>query len=208
MDELVSCRDVARTYGRGARAVVAVHGVTCALHAGDQVAVTGPSGSGKTTLLHLLAGLDEPTTGQITRNGGRPGVVFQGPSLLPALNVAENVALPLLVAGLSEAEARDEALIALATIGLPDLAGALPQELSGGQAQRVAVARVLAARPRLIIADEPTAQLDSTLARRVVDLLSGVADRLDAGLIVATHDPLIAGRLPTAWTMSDGTLAC
>jgi putative ABC transport system ATP-binding protein len=185
-----------------------VHGVTCRLRAGDQVAITGRSGSGKTTLLHLLAGLDEPTTGRIVRTGGRAGVVFQGPSLLPALNVTENVALPLLVSGLGEDEATERALVALATIGLADLAPALPQELSGGQAQRVAVARVLAAEPRLIIADEPTAQLDSALARRVVDLLRGVADRLGAGLVLATHDPLIADRLPIEWTMADGTLTC
>ncbi|TDD05420.1 ABC transporter ATP-binding protein [Nonomuraea diastatica] len=214
MTALVTCQNLARVYGRGANALVAVHEVTCELRPGEQVAVTGPSGSGKTTLLHLLAGLDRPTAGRIgwpafdDRPHGRIGVVFQGPSLLPPLNVAENVALPLLVAGLGDAEARERALIALAAIGLAGLAGALPEELSGGQAQRVAVARVLAAEPRLIIADEPTAQLDSDLARRAVDLLTEVASRLDAALVITTHDPLVAARLPQTWTMSDGVLAC
>ncbi|MFI6599299.1 ABC transporter ATP-binding protein [Nonomuraea sp. NPDC050536] len=210
MNELVTCRDVARTYGRGVGAVVAVHGVTCALGAGDQVAITGPSGSGKTTLLHLLARLDSPTSGTITWPGldGRIGVVFQGPSLVPSLDVVENVALPLVIAGLREPEARQQALIALATIDLADLAESLPEELSGGQAQRVAVARVLASSPRLIIADEPTAQLDSAMAIRVIDLLVGVATRLNAALAIATHDPEVAARLPENWTMRDGALAC
>ncbi|MER6008981.1 ABC transporter ATP-binding protein [Nonomuraea angiospora] len=214
MTALVTCQNLARAYGRGPDALVAVHSVTCELRPGDQVAVTGPSGSGKTTLLHLLAGLDRPTAGRIgwpafgDRPRGRVGVVFQGPSLLPPLDVAENVALPLIIAGLGEAEAKERALIALATIGLADLAGSLPEELSGGQAQRVAVARVLAAGPRLIIADEPTAQLDSDLARRVVDLLTAVAYQLDAALVVATHDPAVAARLPRSWTMSDGALTC
>ncbi|MFG1706884.1 ABC transporter ATP-binding protein [Nonomuraea sp. M3C6] len=214
MTALVTCRQLARVYGRGTNALVAVHEVTCELRLGDQVAITGPSGSGKTTLLHLLAGLDHPTAGRISwpafgdRPRGRIGVVFQGPSLLPPLNVAENVALPLIIAGLGDAEAKERALAALAAIGLADLAGSLPEELSGGQAQRVAVARVLAAEPRLIIADEPTAQLDSGHARRVVDLLTEVAYRLDAALVIATHDPLVAARLPKTWTMSDGALAC
>ncbi|MEU6787410.1 ABC transporter ATP-binding protein [Nonomuraea angiospora] len=214
MTALVTCQGLSRSYGKGANALVAVHGITCELRPGQQVAVTGPSGSGKTTLLHLLAGLDRPTTGRIAWPGlddhprGRVGVVFQGPSLLPPLNIAENVALPLIIAGVGDAEAKERALIALATIGLAGLAGSLPEELSGGQAQRVAVARVLAAEPRLIIADEPTAQLDSDLARQVVDLLTEVAYRLDAALVIATHDQRVAARLPTTWTMSDGALTC
>ncbi|MBE1593274.1 ABC transporter ATP-binding protein [Nonomuraea angiospora] len=214
MTALVACRQLARVYGHGTNALVAVHEVSCELRPGDQVAITGPSGSGKTTLLHLLAGLDRPTAGRIgwpafdDRPRGRVGVVFQGPSLLPPLNVVENVALPLLIAGLTDTEAKERALAALGAIGLADLAGSLPEELSGGQAQRVAVARVLAAEPRLIIADEPTAQLDSDLARQVVDLLTQVACRLDAALVVATHDPRVAARLPKTWTMSDGALAC
>jgi putative ABC transport system ATP-binding protein len=206
MNELVRCIEVARTYGRGQRAVVAVHGVTCAVAEGDQIAVTGPSGSGKTTLLHLLAGLDKPTVGRVDRDESTVGIVFQGPSLLPPLDVIENVALPLMIAGRDENDARTRAERALAAVGISDLAARLPEELSGGQAQRVAVARVLAAEPRLIVADEPTAQLDSVQADRVMDLLVGVATELGAGLVVATHDSAIAKRFQDRWEMNDGTL--
>jgi putative ABC transport system ATP-binding protein len=215
VNTLVELTDVARTYGSGAASVVAVHTVSCHLEAGDQVAVTGASGSGKSTLLHLIAGLDEPTTGTITwpaldghplREPGLVGVVFQGPSLLPPLDAVDNVALPLLLAGRSQEEARATALAALGSVGIGGLADRLPEELSGGQAQRVAVARVLAASPRLIVADEPTARLDSQHAHTVIDLLVNAAAELGAALVVATHDPRIAGRLPRQWEMHDGTL--
>ncbi|GAA2076420.1 ABC transporter ATP-binding protein [Actinomadura alba] len=215
MNTLVELQDVARTHGSGSASVVAVHGVSCRLESGDQVAVTGASGSGKTTLLHLIAGLDRPTTGSIRwpALGGHPlsepgqvGLVFQGPSLLPPLDAADNVALPLLLAGEAPRPAREKALEALASVGVGDLAGRLPEELSGGQAQRVAVARVLAASPRLIVADEPTGQLDSPHALTVIDLLVDAATDLGATLVVATHDPRIAGRLPRRWAMHDGTL--
>jgi putative ABC transport system ATP-binding protein len=180
-----------------------------------RVAVTGPSGSGKSTLLHLLAGLDTPTSGTIEWPGlggnpfGRPGVVgmvFQGPSLLPPLDVNENVALPLLLAGTAAAEARERAIAALREVGLDGLGARLPEELSGGQAQRVAVARTLAVEPRLIIADEPTGQLDSSHAREVADLLLGTATRLGAALVLATHDLDLARRLPLRWQIADGRL--
>jgi ABC-type lipoprotein export system ATPase subunit len=206
---------VARTYGTGTSSVVAVHDVTCRLDPGDRIAVTGPSGSGKSTLLHLISGLDRPTTGEIIwpgldghplREPGLVGLIFQGPSLLPPLDVAENVALPLLLAGRSPDRARGAAMAALQAAGIAELAGRLPEELSGGQAQRVAVARVLATAPRVILADEPTGQLDAGHALAVVDLLIGAAKELSAALVVATHDPRVADRLPRRWEMSDGTL--
>src|SRR5580704_10133886 len=148
--ELARCTDVTRTYGSGTGEVQALRGVNCTLRPGMQVALTGPSGSGKSTLLHLLAGLDTPTSGTIAWPGlngspaGRPGVVgmvFQGPSLLPPLDVTENVALPLLLAHVAASEARERALVALREVGLDGLGSRLPEELSGGQGQRVAVAR-------------------------------------------------------------------
>jgi putative ABC transport system ATP-binding protein len=214
--ELIRCTGLSRTHGAGTGAVTAVRDVSCTLTAGMQVALTGPSGSGKSTLLHLLAGLDAPTSGTITWPGldgspaHRPGVVgmvFQGPSLLPPLDVIENVALPLLLAGCTEAQARERAAAALRDVGLDDLATRLPEELSGGQLQRVAVARALAARPRLILADEPTGQLDSAHAAQVADLLLAAATQLGAGLVLATHDLTIAGQLPHRWQMADGRLA-
>jgi putative ABC transport system ATP-binding protein len=213
--ELARCTDVTRSYGSGAGEVHALRGVSCALRPGMQVALTGPSGSGKSTLLHLLAGLDAPTSGTIAWPGlngspeGRPGVigvVFQGPSLLPPLDVAENIALPLLLAGSAETEARERALAALHDVGLDELAARLPEELSGGQAQRVAVARTLAARPRVILADEPTGQLDSAHAAQVVGLLLDAATMLGAALVLSTHDLTIAERLTHRWQMADGLM--
>jgi putative ABC transport system ATP-binding protein len=180
-----------------------------------QVALTGPSGSGKSTLLHLLAGLDTPTSGTIAWPGldgspfGRPGVVgmvFQGPSLLPPLDVTENVALPLLLAGVGESEARERAQQALRSADLAELGSRLPEELSGGQAQRVAVARALASAPRVILADEPTGQLDSAHAAEVAALLLEAATRLGAALVLATHDLTLAARLPERWQMADGRM--
>ncbi|MFF0217616.1 ABC transporter ATP-binding protein [Streptomyces vinaceus] len=213
-DVLVSCRAASRTYGAGPTAVVAVHGASCEIRTGERIAITGPSGSGKSTLLHLLAGLERPTSGRVAWPGlaeGVPGpntvgVVFQGPSLIPALDVAENTSLPLVLAGQPEPSARRRALDCLALVDAAHLADKLPEELSGGQAQRVAVARVLAAAPRLILADEPTGQLDRVTGRRVIDVLLATAEALGAGLVVATHDPRVARRLSRQWSMHDGRL--
>jgi ABC-type lipoprotein export system ATPase subunit len=216
VNPLVVCEDVARTFGRGATAVVAVHGLTCQVLAGDSIALTGPSGSGKSTALHLLAGLDEPTTGSITwpaigdRGALRPGpvsTVFQGPSLLPALDVVENVALPLVLNGTTDTEARSAAVDALGQLGLAALGGRTPDQLSAGQAQRVAVARVLAGQPVLVLADEPTGQLDRANGVLVIDALLTSAAATGAALLVATHDPRIASRLTLTWVMTDGRLA-
>ena len=211
---VVAVTAVSRTYGQGATALVAVHGTTCAIFPGEQIALTGPSGSGKSTLLHLLAGLDSPTTGQVawpalggspaTLPAGSVGLVFQGPSLLPDLDVAENVALPLVLAGQSDAEAGGRALQLLASLQIDDLAAKLPEEISGGQAQRAAVARALIGEPRLILADEPTGQLDHASAATVIAALTDAARRLGAALLVTTHDPLIADQLATNWQMIDG----
>jgi ABC-type lipoprotein export system ATPase subunit len=214
-DVVVRARNVARTFGKGVTAVVAVHGVSCEVHAEEQVVLTGPSGSGKTTLLHLLAGLDLPTVGTVEWPvlGGikdlRPGpiaVVFQGPSLLPSLDVVENVALPLLLQGTDRRSARAGAVAALERLGLGSLASALPEELSGGQSQRVAVARVLAGEPRLILADEPTGQLDHGSGGLVIDALMEASLAIGAALIVNTHDTAIADRFDVRWSMAGGRL--
>lgn len=214
-DLLVRCERVARTYGSGPSAVVAVHDATCQVHPGDRIALMGPSGSGKTTLSHLIAGLDNPTVGSISwpalgdRNSLRPGplaIVFQSPSLLPPLDVVENVALPMLLLGTDRKTATNAAHEALARLDLDDLSSKLPEELSGGQAQRVAIARVLAGRPRLILADEPTGQLDHATGIHVIDVLIEAADELGAALIINTHDPVVAERLPQRWDMANGRL--
>ena len=214
-DFVVRAQGVARTFGRGTAAVVAVHGVSCAVRAGEQVALVGASGSGKTTLLHLLAGLDRPTVGVVDWPSLgdiehlRPGpiaVVFQGPSLMPPLDVVENVELPLLLQGMDRKAARVAAIDALQRLGLEMIASKLPEELSGGQSQRVAIARVLAGKPRLILADEPTGQLDHPSAMLVVDALIESAEAIGAALIVNTHDSSIAERFPIRWSMNGGRL--
>jgi putative ABC transport system ATP-binding protein/lipoprotein-releasing system ATP-binding protein len=212
---LVVCAGADRTYGRGSAATVALAPTDCEIRGGDRIALVGPSGSGKSTLLHLVAGLDTPTHGQVgwpaigTRDDLRPGavaVIFQGPSLLPALTVGENVALPLVLDGLSDADARPRAAHALELLQLLELTDKLPEEISGGQAQRVAVARALAGRPLLILADEPTGQLDRASAALVVDVLLAAAAHAGAALVVATHDTAVADRLPARWQMHDGRL--
>ncbi|MET4780416.1 ABC transporter ATP-binding protein [Glaciihabitans sp. UYNi722] len=214
-DVVVRCADIAHTFGSGPTAVVAVTQVTCEVRRDSRLAIMGPSGSGKSTLIHLMAGLESVTSGTISwpafggTPGGSPGtvgVVFQGPSLIPSLDALGNVALPLIIQGVSDAEAERRAAEALEALGLGWLSARLPDELSGGQAQRIAVARVLAAGPRLILADEPTGQLDRETGSHVIDVLIEAADRLGAGLVITTHDPEVAGKLSERWLMQDGEL--
>lgn len=212
---LLTCRKVALTFGRGDTAVAAVRDADCTVRAGDRIAICGPSGSGKSTLLHLMAGLEQATQGIVTWPGlpdrdedltGGIGVVFQSPSLVPTLNVTENVALPLELAGLSSTDPLTRVRTCLDAVGAGQLGGRLPEELSGGQAQRVAVARVLAQQPRLILADEPTGQLDHHTGQQVLDALLLVAERTGAALVVSTHDESVAMRLRSRWGMHDGRL--
>jgi ABC-type lipoprotein export system ATPase subunit len=211
-EPVVECRGVSRLFGRGGARVLAVDDVTCQVYGGQRIALTGESGSGKSTLLHLMAGVDAPTAGYVRWPGlpvraGRPsrvGVVFQAPSLVPALDVTDNVALPLLLDGVEPAEARARALAALARLELMHLATAAPDELSGGQGQRVVIARVLAGEPSLVLADEPTGRLDHRTATHVVDVLLESVDELGAALLVSTHDPAVSDRLTERWSMADG----
>jgi putative ABC transport system ATP-binding protein len=211
--DLVDCVRVSRHYRAGA--VWAVRELDCWVSPGMAVALTGPSGSGKSTLLHLMAGLEAPTSGRITWPAlggcplelpGRVGVVFQSPSLVPDLDAAENVGLPLLFAGESITVVQARVHEALQVVGIGELATKLPEELSGGEAQRVALARALITRPRLILADEPTGQLDRATGEHVITVLLNAAAELDAGLVVATHDPSVAERFAVRWRMCDGQL--
>ena len=196
--------------------MVALHGLSCEIGPGEQIAIMGSSGSGKSTLLHLIAGLDAPTTGSVTwpalgdRASLRPGpiaLVLQGPSLLPPLDVTENVALPLVLGGVDAGESTERARDALARFDLTDLADKLPEELSGGQAQRVAIARALAQHPQLLLADEPTGQLDHVTGAAVIGILLEAAAGWGATLVVSTHDPEIAVRFGRRWAIDDGRLS-
>ncbi len=214
-EPLVRCAGAARTYGTGSAATVALEPTDCVVRSGERIALVGLSGSGKSTLLHLMAGLDDPSLGTVEwpaiggRETLRPGpvaVVFQGPSLLAPLTVAENVALPLILDGVGDGEAHGRARGALKTLDLLDLAEKLPEEISGGQAQRVAVARALIGEPRLILADEPTGQLDRVNGSAVVDVLLAAAHHTGAALLISTHDPTVADRLPERWELAGGRL--
>ena len=206
------CESVSRSFGD----VRAVQKVSCSLGAGQRVVIVGPSGSGKSTLLHIIAGIEEPSSGSVSwpalglREQLRPrqvALIFQAPSLLAPLDVLENVALPLVLAGIDEDDATRAAHEALVRLNIDDLANRLPQELSGGQAQRVAVARVIAGRPRLVIADEPTGQLDHKTGARMLDVLDAAVADVGAALLLSTHDPRVAARFDARWNMSDGRLA-
>jgi putative ABC transport system ATP-binding protein/lipoprotein-releasing system ATP-binding protein len=212
---LVDACQVGRIYHRARAPVVALVSASCKVRAGDRIALVGSSGSGKSTLLHLMAGLDTPTSGTITwpalgnREDLRPtkvAIVFQAPSLLAPLSVVENVELPLLLGKTASDIARAAALDALQRLELSHLAGKVPEELSGGQAQRVAMARALAYRPQLILADEPTGQLDHPTAQREFDVLFEALEGTTTALVVATHDQAVAERLEQRWKMQHGLL--
>ena len=214
-DVLVRAEGLSRVFGTGQAAVTAIADATFEVREGDCIALIGPSGSGKSSLLHLIAGLDRPSAGVIEwpaigpREDLRPGPValaFQGPSLLPPLTVAENVALPGLLAGRPGPVADAAAAKLIERLGLADVAAKLPEEISGGQAQRAGMARALANGPRLVLADEPTGQLDRRTAAELMDVLIDQVQSTGASLIVATHDEAVVERLALRWTMNDRRL--
>jgi putative ABC transport system ATP-binding protein/lipoprotein-releasing system ATP-binding protein len=214
-EPVVRAEGVGLSYGSGATATVAVQPASFSVEAGGRVALVGPSGSGKSSLLHMMAALETPTLGSLTwpalgpREELRPGpvaIVFQGPSLLPPLSINENVALPLILAGHAPAEAARRADEVLGLLGLAALSGRLPEDVSGGEAQRVAIARALAGGPRLLLADEPTGQLDSATAATTLQTLFDAATEAGAALVVATHDLAVADLLSDRWAMTDGAL--
>ena len=213
---VVECVGVTRVFGSGPTAHTAVAEATLTLHAGQRVSLVGPSGSGKSTLLHLLAGLDRPTSGHLSwpslasgaeRPSERTGVVFQAPSLIGSLSVIENVEIPLLITDRPARLVRELAMAALDQLDLAELADRLPEDLSGGQAQRVAIARALARNPLLILADEPTGQLDRNTGAHVIDVLLTASQLVGAALVIATHDPAVAAKTDEQWNMTDGSLA-
>lgn len=198
----------------GSSTVDVLEGIDCDIAARDRIAIIGPSGSGKSTLMHILGGLVTPTSGHIEwpALGARETLmpeqvqfVFQSPSLFPALDVLGNITLPLLLArGALDAQYRARDL--LSKFNLEDLADKLPEELSGGQAQRVAMLRALTTAPRLILADEPTGQLDSRTAEHFLDGVLDFAEDARIALVIATHDAQVAARMTRLWTMNHGRL--
>jgi len=219
---LYELRGATRYFRLGNSTIKAVDGVDISLDKEELVAIEGPSGSGKTTLLQLLGALDQPTTGEV-RFEGRDlaalsdgelaelrlrsfGFIFQQFNLLPTLTAVQNVEAGLAPLGVSARELRERSLAMLAEVGLSDRAFHLPGQMSGGEQQRVAIARALLAEPRVVLADEPTGNLDSQSGADVIALLTDLAARHGSTIIVATHDAGLAARAPRRLTMHDGRI--
>jgi putative ABC transport system ATP-binding protein len=214
-DAVVELQNVSKHFMRGSQEIPVLTNTTLHIPKGDFVAVMGPSGSGKSTLLNLCAGLDRPTTGTVIVNGTdlgnlseaklskfrseNLGFIFQMFNLMPVLSAQENVELPLMLTPLSRAET------SLRIVGLADRADHYPRQLSGGQEQRVAIARALANDPVLLLADEPTGNLDATSAQEVLDLLESLNDQFGTTIIMVTHDPKAARRAKRLLHLEKGT---
>ncbi|GBD14433.1 putative ABC transporter ATP-binding protein YknY [bacterium HR25] len=218
----VVARGLRKTYRLGSSVVRALDGLDLVVERGEFVAIMGRSGSGKSTLLHVLGGLDRPDEGQVVIEGQditrlsngqvtrlrreKVGFVFQEFNLVPTLTALENVELPLRYAGVSRGERRRRAAEALAMVGLGERLHHRPSQLSGGEQQRVAIARALVNRPAVVLADEPTGELDSQTAMQVVDLMRGLARELGQTFVIVTHDPAVGERCQRIIRMNDGRI--
>ena len=205
---LIVLRNIAKTYRRGEETIGIFSDLNLTIPSGDFVAMMGPSGSGKTTLLNLLGGLDRPSSGSIMFDGvpieklsenqlsawraANIGFIFQFYNLMPTMSAARNVELPLLLTSLGAAERKRRVKTALEVVGLDNRAGHKPKELSGGQQQRVAIARAIVADPKLILADEPTGDLDRTTAVEILEMLQLLNRELGKTIVMVTHDPAAA----------------
>jgi len=219
---MVGLQDVRKVYRRDAEELTVLDGITLDVPAGEFVALMGPSGSGKTTLLNLIAGIDKPTAGRVTVAGTdvgalgesalarwrsrNVGFIFQLYNLIPVLRAVENVELPLLLTNLSRKERRERALTALKIVGLTERAAHYPRQLSGGQEQRVAIARAIVADPVVLVADEPTGDLDAQSAEEILDLLETLNRDFGKTIVMVTHDPRAAKRAHSEKHLDKGVL--
>ena len=219
-DRVVRCRGISRVYDGGAVAVHALRGVDFDLESGEWVSLAGPSGSGKSTLLHVVGALDRPTAGSVVVDETdlgtlseaeradlrlhRIGFVFQAYNLVPVLSALENVEFILQLQGVPAAEGRERAAGALASLGLAALADRRPGDMSGGEQQRVAVARAIVTNPVLLLADEPSANLDTATTRELLELLRGLNRDRGITIVTATHDPMVMGYATRRVNLRDG----
>ena len=219
---LIRIRGLAKSYHRGEQDIAVLLGIDLDVAAGEFVALMGPSGSGKSTLLNLIAGIDQPSAGTIQIGGvdiatlgegaladwraAHVGFIFQFYNLIPVLSAFENVELPLLLTGLSARQRRERVAQVLALVALSDRADHLPSELSGGQQQRVAIARALVGDPTLIVADEPTGDLDCATGEEVLSLLEQLVAELGKTIVMVTHDPKAAARAQRLVHLEKGVL--
>src|SRR5688572_13202810 len=220
---MVDVRDVRKVYRRDAEEITVLDGMALEVPAGEFVALMGPSGSGKTTLLNLIAGIDRPTSGQVIVAGTdvaklgesdlakwrsrNVGFIFQFYNLIPVLTAVENVELPLLLTPLSKRERRAHAETALEVVGLAERMHHYPRQLSGGQEQRVAIARAIATDPAILVADEPTGDLDKVSAEEVLNLMDRLNRELNKTILMVTHDPRAAERARSVRHLEKGELA-
>jgi putative ABC transport system ATP-binding protein len=219
---LIRIRGLAKSYHRGEQDIAVLLGIDLDVAAGEFVALMGPSGSGKSTLLNLIAGIDKPSAGTIQIGGvdiatlgegeladwraAHVGFIFQFYNLIPVLSAFENVELPLLLTGLSARQRRERVAQVMALVALSDRADHLPSELSGGQQQRVAIARALVGDPTLIVADEPTGDLDRATGEEVLSLLEQLVSELGKTIVMVTHDPKAAARAQRLVHLEKGVL--
>ncbi len=219
---ILQTKDLTKIYRVGKEEVPALRGVNFELDVGDFVVINGPSGSGKTTFLNLIACIDKPTSGEVFIEGQptsrlsegqlaelrkrKIGLVFQTFNLIPVLSAFENVEYPLLLLGLSRAERRRRVMALLDEVGLKDLANRRPDELSGGQRQRVAIARALVTNPKLVLADEPTANLDSETGKQVMAMMRRLNEEHHVAFLVVTHDPVVTQYAQRTVKIRDGQL--
>jgi putative ABC transport system ATP-binding protein len=219
---MVDVRNVTKVYRKDAEELVVLNGLSLQVQEGDYAALMGPSGSGKSTLLNLIAGIDKPTSGDVVVAGTNVaqlgetelasfrshnvGFIFQFYNLIPVLNATENVELPLLLTHLSKAERRERATTALKVVGLADRATHYPRQLSGGQEQRVAIARAIVTDPKVLVADEPTGDLDAKSAHEILDLLGTLNADFKKTIVMVTHDPRAAERAKTQHHLEKGVL--
>jgi len=223
MTPIVSLRGVTKSYVRGKQKVEVLHGVDLQIESGEFLALMGPSGSGKTTLLNLIAGLDQPSTGEVVVGGQRIdqlsrgaltdwrashiGFIFQFYNLLPVLTAESNVEVPLLLTNLSRAQRRERVQTALKLVGLADRSSHKPNELSGGQQQRVAIARAIVSDPTLLVCDEPTGDLDRQNAEEIMNLLQALNRTQGKTIVMVTHDPRAAKYASRELHLDKGQLA-
>lgn len=220
--ELIKMEEIKKDYFLGETVVHALRGVDLIIDKGEFVAIWGPSGSGKTTLLNLIGTIDEASSGRLFIKGEEVkklsddrrtefrnrsiGFIFQGFNLIPVLSALENVMLPLEIMGTPHFNVRETALKRLDEVGLSDFVGHLPDKLSGGQRQRVAIARALVTNPNLVIADEPTANLDSETSHKIIELMRGLNENEKTTFIFSTHDPRLLDQVERLVRLEDGRI--
>ena len=222
MQDVLVCRNITKTYQEGSNITQVLNNVSLAVKAGEHVAILGSSGSGKSTLLHILGGLDTPSSGEVEFKGqslmklntnalaklrnDEIGFIYQFHHLLGEFSALENTAMPLRIRGLSARKAEQKAQAMLAQVGLENRINHLPSELSGGERQRVAIARALITEPAIVLADEPTGNLDDSTGKSIYQLLSDLSEEIGTAFVVVTHDVALANKMDRVLKIKDGVL--